>query len=89
VTRDIVNLETVATMAINTLLISLVTAATVSAHGHVTGIIANGQYYQGYTPNFKYMNPVPKVPAWSAGGYGQGGIAPDQFGRVSGESLVI
>jgi len=35
----------------------------------------------GYTPNFQYMNPVPKVPAWSAGGYGQGGIAPDSFNK--------
>jgi cellulase len=74
-------------MAFETLLISLATAATVSAHGHVTGIVANGQYYQGYTPNFKYMNPVPKVPAWSAGGYGQGGIAPDQFAKVCTKSL--
>jgi cellulase len=36
-----------------------------------------------YTPNFQYMNPRPKVPAWSAGGYGQGGIAPAQFKAVS------
>jgi len=54
-------------------------ATTISAHGHVSGIVANGQYFMGYTPNFQYMNPVPKVPAWSAGGYGQGGIAPNQF----------
>jgi cellulase len=36
-----------------------------------------------YTPNFQYMKPRPKVPAWSAGGYGQGGIAPAQFKAVS------
>jgi hypothetical protein len=63
----------------------LLTAAlttTVVAHGHVSGIIADNKYYQGYSPNFQYMNPRPRVPAWSAGGYGQGGIAPERFGAV-------
>lgn len=36
----------------------------------------------GYTPNIQYMNPVPKLPAWSAGGYGQGGIVADQYANV-------
>lgn len=61
----------------------LVFALEVLAHGHVTGIVADGKYYMGYTPNIQYMNPVPKLPAWSAGGYGQGGIMPDQYANVS------
>jgi hypothetical protein len=28
-------------------------AEIIHAHGHVTGIIANGKYYLGYTPNFQ------------------------------------
>ncbi|KAF2429658.1 glycoside hydrolase [Tothia fuscella] len=64
------------------LTLALGTVATVSAHGHVTGIVAGGKYYMGYTPNFQYMNPVPKVPAWSAGGYGMGGIVAGQYGRL-------
>jgi hypothetical protein len=67
-------------------LITLALTATVAAHGHVLGITADKKYYQGYTPNFQYMNPRPKVPAWSAGGYGQGGIAPAQYHAVSSTS---
>jgi cellulase len=63
--------------------ILLVLVSKISAHGHVTGIVANGKYFMGYTPNFQYMNPVPKVPAWNAGGYGQGGIVADQYANVS------
>lgn len=29
----------------------------ISAHGHVTGIVANGAYYMGYTPNFVVSSP--------------------------------
>ncbi|KAF2399781.1 glycoside hydrolase [Trichodelitschia bisporula] len=53
-----------------------------AAHGHVTGIVAAGKYFTGYTPNFQYMNPKPKVPAWSAGGYGQGGIVADAYNKI-------
>ncbi|KAF1988333.1 lytic polysaccharide monooxygenase [Aulographum hederae CBS 113979] len=60
-------------------LVALATATTVAAHAHMSGLVADGKYFEGYTPNFQYMNPVPKVPAWSAGGYGQGGIAADNF----------
>lgn len=66
----------------NTLFLCLAAAATASAHGHVTGIVAEGKYFMGYSPNFQYMNPKPKVPAWSAGGYGQGGIQPNMFNKV-------
>ena len=69
--------------------IFLIFASEISAHGHVTGVVANGKYFMGYTPNFQYMNPVPKVPAWSAGGYGQGGIVADQYANVNSLFTLI
>jgi cellulase len=60
----------------------LALSSLVKGHGAVTGIVANGKYYMGYTPNFQYMKPRPQVPAWSAGGYGHGGITPDHFNTV-------
>ncbi|KAF2664932.1 glycoside hydrolase family 61 protein [Microthyrium microscopicum] len=67
---------------ISTFVTLLLCAIEVKAHGHVQGLTANGKFYEGYSPNFQYMNPKPKVPAWSAGGYGQGGITPDHFNTV-------
>jgi hypothetical protein len=69
-------------------LLTLAFTATVAAHGHVLGITADQKYYQGYTPNFQYMKPRPKVPAWTAGGYGQGGIFPDKYNAVSSTSQI-
>ena len=43
--------------------ISLVPLA--AAHGVVTGIVADGTYYKGYQPYFKYQNPPPTVVGWS------------------------
>lgn len=37
----------------------------VSAHGYVSGIVADGTYFQGYNPNFQYMQPPPAVAGWS------------------------
>ena len=39
--------------------------ARVSAHGFVTGVVADGTYYQGYNPNFQYMQTPPSVAGWS------------------------
>ncbi|KPI37097.1 Polysaccharide monooxygenase Cel61a [Cyphellophora attinorum] len=36
-----------------------------SAHGTVQGIVANGQWYRGYSPQFQWMNPIPVVAGWS------------------------
>ena len=48
---------------------SLAAAATllarVSAHGYVSGIVANGTYYQGYNPSFQYAQAPPSVAGWS------------------------
>ena len=66
----------------------LALSSLVKGHGAVTGIVANGKYYMGYTPNFQYMTPKPRVPSWSAGGYGNGGITPDHFNTVQFSQLV-
>lgn len=36
-----------------------------SAHGYVSGVVADGTYYQGYNPNFQYMQSPPSVAGWS------------------------
>ncbi|KAF2118909.1 glycosyl hydrolase family 61-domain-containing protein [Lophiotrema nucula] len=40
-------------------------ASTASAHGHISGIIADGTYYQGYDPSMQYQSPPPSVVGWS------------------------
>lgn len=40
-------------------------ATTVSAHRHVSGIVADGTYYQGYDPSFQYQATPPSVVGWS------------------------
>ncbi|RVX74248.1 hypothetical protein B0A52_02080 [Exophiala mesophila] len=38
----------------------------VQAHGHVTGVIADGEWYSGYIPSFQFSNPPPVVAGWTA-----------------------
>lgn len=38
----------------------------VSAHGIVTGVIADGKYFRGYDPSFQYQQNPPKVAGWTA-----------------------
>ncbi|KAG4420234.1 hypothetical protein IFR04_006612 [Cadophora malorum] len=40
-------------------------ASKVSAHGTVTGIVADGTYYVGYSANYQYMATQPVVVGWS------------------------
>ncbi|KAF1810235.1 glycoside hydrolase, partial [Eremomyces bilateralis CBS 781.70] len=40
-------------------------AAAVAAHGHVTGVVADGVWHQNYEPEFQYRNPVPDAIGWS------------------------
>ena len=50
----------------HTLILSgLALLSKVSAHGIVTGIVADGVYYQGYDPSFQYQHPPPTVAGWS------------------------
>ena len=37
----------------------------VQAHGHVTGVVADGQWYSGYIPSFVFQNPPPIVAGWT------------------------
>ena len=59
--------------------------ATVSAHGHVSGIVANGVYNLGYDPAFAYQNPIPKVAGWTAQNLDNGFVSPDAF---SGPDII-
>ncbi|KAL9097835.1 MAG: hypothetical protein Q9165_000161 [Trypethelium subeluteriae] len=52
-----------ATFSIAAALLGL--ASSVSAHGQVQGIVANGEFYEGYSPSFQYSNPAPVVIGWS------------------------
>ncbi|KAK2007995.1 family 61 glycosyl hydrolase [Colletotrichum eremochloae] len=37
----------------------------VNAHGTVTGVKADGVFYQGYSPSMQFQNPPPQVVGWS------------------------
>ena len=50
---------------ISALLTLLSCFSRISAHGTVQGIVAEGVWYQGYSPNFQYQNPPPTVAGWS------------------------
>lgn len=55
-------------------------ASRVAAHGTVTGIVADGIYYEGYHANFQYMQDPPVVVGWSTpDDLGNGFIAPDAY----------
>lgn len=56
-------------------------ASSVAAHGYVSGFVAGGTWYSGYSPSFQYQNPPPTVAGWSdpenlANGY----VAPTAYG---------
>ncbi|MCJ1373275.1 hypothetical protein MMC20_004503 [Loxospora ochrophaea] len=40
-------------------------ASHVAAHGTVSGIVANGKYFEGYSPSFQFESPPPVVVGWS------------------------
>jgi lytic cellulose monooxygenase (C1-hydroxylating) len=52
--------------ATTALLLPLTFLSHVIAHGIVTGAIANGVYYEGYSPNFQYQQSPPAVAGWTA-----------------------
>lgn len=50
------------------------------AHGTVTGIVADGVYYEGYHADFQYMSEAPVVVGWSTPqDLSNGYIAPDAY----------
>ncbi|KAH6673806.1 glycosyl hydrolase family 61-domain-containing protein [Halenospora varia] len=59
---------------------ALAFASKVAAHGTVTGIVADGVYYEGYHANFQYMQTQPVVVGWSTPeDQSNGFIAPDAY----------
>ncbi|KAK1760422.1 glycosyl hydrolase family 61-domain-containing protein [Echria macrotheca] len=64
------------------LLASLAGAALVSAHGHVSHIIVNGNYYRNYDPTSDFYNPgsAPNTIGWAALNQDNGFIEPNSFG---------
>lgn len=61
-------------------LAALLSATQVAAHGHVTNVVVNGVYYQGFDINsFPYMPDPPAVAAWTTPNTGNGFITPDDY----------
>ncbi|RDW56596.1 glycoside hydrolase family 61 protein [Coleophoma crateriformis] len=55
-------------------------ASLATAHGTVSGVVADGVYYTGYSLNFQYMNPIPTTAGWSIPkDQSLGPLTPDQF----------
>ncbi|KAB8070599.1 glycosyl hydrolase family 61-domain-containing protein [Aspergillus leporis] len=63
------------------LLTALLSATKVAAHGHVTNIVVNGVYYEGFDINsFPYMGDnAPTVAAWTTPNTGNGPLAPEDY----------
>ncbi|KAF4626426.1 hypothetical protein G7Y89_g11733 [Cudoniella acicularis] len=58
----------------------LATAAQVSAHGYVQGIVADGTYYTGYLVNkYPYMSDPPASIGWTEDATDLGYVAPDAY----------
>ncbi|KAK8248058.1 family 61 glycosyl hydrolase [Phyllosticta capitalensis] len=55
-------------------------ASTAAAHGTLQGIVADGTYYEGYSPSFQYQTPAPVVIGWSIPeDLDNGYVAPDAY----------
>ncbi|KAF2793710.1 lytic polysaccharide monooxygenase [Melanomma pulvis-pyrius CBS 109.77] len=67
------------TTALFALSLSLSTLSLISAHGHVTGIVADGKWYSGWNGEMKYQNPLPLTAGWQADVLDNGFIAPTAF----------
>lgn len=54
-------------------------APLVSAHGHVSGIVADGKWYTGWNAAYRYQNPIPKTAGWQADNLDNGFVSPSDF----------
>ncbi|KAK3503416.1 glycosyl hydrolase family 61-domain-containing protein [Neurospora crassa] len=61
------------------LLAVLAGAASVAAHGHVSNIVINGEYYRGFDSSLNYMANPPAVVGWKANNQDNGFVGPDAF----------
>ncbi|KAF2183670.1 lytic polysaccharide monooxygenase [Zopfia rhizophila CBS 207.26] len=55
----------------------------ISAHGHVTGIVADGTWYTGWNAEMKYQNPIPATAGWQADNLDNGFVTPSDFGSAN------
>ncbi|KAI0119789.1 glycoside hydrolase [Daldinia grandis] len=55
----------------------LVTGA--ACHGFVQFIVADGKNYSGWDPGFRYQDPPPSIPGWTANNPDIGFVSPDSF----------
>ncbi|KAJ5771568.1 hypothetical protein N7520_002097 [Penicillium odoratum] len=61
-------------------LVPLLLAGSVAGHGHISNIVINGVYYEGWDINsFPYESDPPTVVAWGTPNTGNGFISPDQY----------
>ncbi|KAF2865003.1 endoglucanase IV precursor [Massariosphaeria phaeospora] len=53
--------------------------ALIAAHGHVSGIVADGKWYTGWNAAMRYQNPVPVTAAWQVDNLDNGFVTPSGF----------
>ena len=63
----------------------LATATTISAHGYVSTVIADGVTYTGGNPNNIYANPKPTIPFWFASNLDNGFVPTSSY---SGPDII-
>ena len=51
----------------------------VSAHGHVSGVVAGGKWYRGSDPNWIYEAEIPDRPGWYAYNQDEGYVGPSEY----------
>ncbi|KAI1645825.1 glycoside hydrolase [Daldinia loculata] len=56
---------------------ALITCA--ACHGFVQFIVADGKNYTGWDPGFRYQNPPPSIPGWTANNPDIGFVSPDSL----------
>ncbi|KAI1383481.1 glycoside hydrolase [Hypoxylon trugodes] len=68
-------------MSIKALSIFAALTTSVAGHGFVQYIVANGKNYTGWDPGFRYQNPPPSIPGWTADNPDIGFVGPDSFAQ--------
>lgn len=68
--------STIQTVAISA---ALALAPIVSAHGYVSGVVSNGEWYSGTSPEWFYHETKPDTAGWYAENQDNGFVAPDAF----------
>lgn len=54
-------------------------AISVSAHGHVTGVVSNGEWHAGTTPEWTYQAEKPNTAGWYANNQDNGFVDPSSY----------